>query len=71
MFAAPPVIQTIFSQLGRPLYELPSCTGHATTNAACDGPAGRPLYITQSETGTILQTRLDTPGSTLFSHQEE
>ncbi len=59
----------LFSRLGRPLYELPSCTGHATTNAAYGGPDGRTLYITESETGTILQARLDTPGLTLFSHQ--
>jgi gluconolactonase len=59
----------LFSRLGRPLCEMPSCTGHATTNAAYGGPDGRTLYITESETGTILQARLDTPGLTLYSHQ--
>jgi gluconolactonase len=59
----------LFSRLGRPLCEMPSCTGHAMTNAAYGGPDGRTLYITESETGTILQARLDTPGLTLYSHQ--
>src|SRR3979411_3001273 len=59
----------LFRRLGRPLYELPSCTGHATTNAAYGGTDGRTLYITESETGTILQAKLDTPGLTLYSHQ--
>jgi gluconolactonase len=59
----------LFSRFGRPLYEIPSCTGHATTNAAYGGPDGRTLYITESETGTILQARLDVPGLLLYSHQ--
>ena len=59
----------LFSRLGRPLCEMSSCAGHATTNAAYGGADGRTLYITESETGTILQARLDTPGLTLYSHQ--
>ncbi len=59
----------LFSRLGRPLCEIQSCTGHATTNAAYGGPDGKTLYITESETGTILQTRLDVPGLPLYSHQ--
>jgi gluconolactonase len=59
----------LFSRLGRPLYEIQSATGHATTNAAYGGPDGKTLYITESETGTILQARLDVAGLPLFSHQ--
>src|ERR1700731_5300 len=59
----------LFSRLGRPLREIQSCTGHATTNAAYGGPHGKTLYITESETGTILQARLDVPGLQLYSHQ--
>jgi gluconolactonase len=59
----------LFSRLGRPLYEIPSCTGHATTNAAYGGEDGRTLFITESETGTILQARLEAPGLPLYSHQ--
>jgi gluconolactonase len=58
----------LFSRLGRPLYEIPSCAGHATTNAAYGGPDGRTLYITESETGTVLQARLDVAGLKMFSH---
>ena len=58
----------LFSKLGRPMHELRSCAGHATTNAAFGGPDGRNLYITESETGTILMARMPVPGLTLFSH---
>jgi gluconolactonase len=33
------------------------------------GPDGKSLYITESETGTVLHARVPTPGLTLFSHQ--
>src|SRR5579863_5785153 len=59
----------IFSKFGRPLYELRSCAGIATTNAAFGGPDGRSLYITESETGTVLHARLPSTGLPLFSHQ--
>ncbi len=59
----------LFSRLGRPLYEIQSTTCHATTNAAYGGPDGKTLYITESETGTILQARLETAGLRLYSHQ--
>jgi len=59
----------LFSKFGRPLYELPSCAGHATTNAAYGGPDGKTLYITESETGTILKAQMELPGLTLFSHK--
>ena len=59
----------LFSKLGRPLYELPSSAGHATTNAAYGGPGGRNLYITESETGTVLVATVPVAGLPLFSHQ--
>jgi gluconolactonase len=59
----------LFSKFGRPLYEIQSCTGHATTNAAYGGPDGKTLYITESETGTVLKAELEVPGLTLFSHK--
>jgi gluconolactonase len=59
----------LFSRLGRPLYELPSCAGHGTTNAAFGGPDGKSLYITESETGTVLHARVPAAGLTLFSHK--
>lgn len=59
----------LFSKFGRPLHELPSCAGHATTNAAYGGPDGKTLYITESETGTVLKAQMEVPGLTLFSHR--
>lgn len=59
----------IFSRLGRPLYELPSAAGRATTNAAYGDLDAKTLFITESETGTILQARVPVAGLRLFSHQ--
>jgi hypothetical protein len=39
-----------------------------TTNAAYGGPDRRTLYITESETGTILSARLEVPGKEMYSH---
>jgi gluconolactonase len=59
----------LFSKLGRPLFELQSRAGLGTTNAAYGGPDGKSLYITESETGTILVARVPVAGLTLYSHQ--
>ena len=45
-----------------------SCTGMFTTNAAFGGPDGRDLFITESETGTILRARMPDPGKKMYSH---
>lgn len=57
-----------FSRLGEPRYRIPSAAGIATTNLAYGGADDRTLYITESETGTILTAQLDVPGLALFSH---
>jgi gluconolactonase len=59
----------LFSKFGRPLYEIRSCAGVATTNAAFGGVGGKTLYITESETGSILQAPVLVPGLALYSHQ--
>lgn len=59
----------VFSRIGEPLYRVKSCTGLFTTNVAYGGPDGRDLYITESETGTILRARMPQPGKPMFSHQ--
>jgi gluconolactonase len=59
----------LFSKFGRPLYELTSCAGHATTNAAFGGADGRTLYVTESESGTVMMAHMPAPGLPLFSHQ--
>jgi gluconolactonase len=59
----------LFSKLGRPLAELRSATGISITNIAYGGPDRRSVYITESETGTILSARLEVPGKLMYSHQ--
>ncbi len=58
----------VFDKAGQPLYRVQSCKGLHTTNLAFGGPDGTELFITESETGTILRARLPTPGKTMFSH---
>jgi gluconolactonase len=57
-----------FSPRGEPLARIQSCTGWHTTNAAFGGVDASTLFVTESETGTILQTRMPVPGLPLFSH---
>ena len=57
-----------FSPLGEPLARIRSCTGLMTTNVAYGGPGNRSVFITESETGTILRAELPTPGRIMFSH---
>jgi gluconolactonase len=35
-----------------------SCAGFSTTNLAFGGPEGKSLFITESETGSILRAEL-------------
>jgi gluconolactonase len=58
----------LFSRLGEPLYRVRSCAGLATTNVAYGGPERKHLYITESETGTILVAKLPVAGRPLYSH---
>ena len=58
----------LFSRLGEPLYRVRSCAGLATTNVAYGGPERKHLYITESETGTILVARLPVAGRPMYSH---
>jgi gluconolactonase len=59
----------LFSKFGRPLAELRAPAGILTTNVAYGGPDRRTLYITESETGTILVAKLEVPGKLMYSHQ--
>lgn len=58
----------IFSRTGEPLYRVRSCEGLTTTNVAYGGPDNKTLYITESESGTILQARLPVAGRLMASH---
>ncbi len=57
-----------FSQSAEPVYRIRSCTGgRVTTNLAFGGPDRKGLFITESDTGTILKAELPTPGQVMFS----
>jgi gluconolactonase len=58
----------VFDQHGEPVYRIKSCAGMATTNVAFGGPDNKTLYITESESATILKAVLDVPGKRMYSH---
>lgn len=57
-----------FSPKGEPLLRIQSCAGDMTTNIAFGGKDNRDLFITESDSGSILMARMDVPGQVLFSH---
>lgn len=59
----------LFSKLGEPLYRIKSCRGIRTTNCTFGGPDFKTLYITESESGSILRAPLPSAGHPLFSHR--
>ncbi len=61
----------LVSPLGEPLLRIDSPTGRMTTNVAYGGEDGRSLFITESETGTILTARMPHPGKRMFSHRAQ
>lgn len=58
----------VFDRLGQPRWRVQSCTGLSTTNVAFGGSENRTLFITESETGTILRAELPVAGQPMFSH---
>ena len=58
----------VFSRIGEPLFRIKSCAGLSTTNVAYGGPGRKTLYITESETGTILTAQLPVAGTMMYSH---
>lgn len=59
----------MFSPRGEPLLRIVSCAGHMTTNVAFGGADNRNLYITESETGSVLVARMEIPGQPMHSHR--
>lgn len=59
----------IFSRLGEPIYRIRSREGLSTTNLAYGGPERKTLFITESDSGTILRADLPVAGHRLYSHQ--
>jgi gluconolactonase len=58
----------LFDRLGEPLYRIRSREGLSTTNLAFGGTDSKTLYITESDSGTILTARLKVAGQTMYSH---
>ena len=58
----------LFNQRGEPVKRINAPEGGHTTNLAHGGPDRKTLYITESETGTILKAAVDVPGRAMFSH---
>lgn len=58
----------LVSQLGEPLARINSTIGIRTTNVAFDPEAPDQLFITESESGSILRVTLPVKGARLFSH---
>lgn len=56
----------LFSRLGEPVLRLRSTAGVSTTNLAYGGPDRRTLFVTESESGSILRCTVPTPGRALF-----
>lgn len=59
----------LFDRLGEPQARVRSCEGISTTNLAFGGPDNRSLYITESDTGTILRADVPVAGHVMFSHR--
>lgn len=58
----------LFNRRGEPVGRVQSTLGEHTTNMAFGGPEGKTLFITESETGHILQADMPEPGLKLYSH---
>ena len=57
-----------FAANGEPLYRIKSCAGAATTNCAFGGPDRKTLFITESQSGSVLRAELPLAGRPMFSH---
>lgn len=58
----------VFDAQGEPVYRVKSCAGAFTTNVAFGGLDRTTLYITESQSGSILRAELDVPGKPMYSH---
>lgn len=59
----------LFSAKGEPLYRVQSCRGELVTNMAYGGADNKSLYMTESETGSVLVAKMLVPGRLMYSHQ--
>ncbi len=57
-----------FDANGVPTHLIEACVGHHMTNLAFGGPDNRHLFITESDTGSILRAEAPVPGKPMYSH---
>lgn len=55
-----------FNALGHPLTRIVSAAGLLTTNLAFGGNARRDVFITESQTGSVLRATMTQPGEPMF-----
>lgn len=60
----------VLSKKGELLYQIRACSGGTVTNAAYGGEDRKRLYLTESETGTVLAARMPVPGRIMYSHMQ-
>ena len=58
----------VFSPIGEPLFRINSPEGRMITNCAYGGPDWKRLFMTESQTGTVLYADLPVGGQPLYSH---
>jgi gluconolactonase len=58
----------LFNHLGEPQHRIVSCEGLSTTNIAFGGAGGKSLFITESDSATVLQADLPVKGRLMYSH---
>ena len=58
----------VFDRFGEPTLRIRVPTGHLATNVAFGGLDNRTLFITESNSGTVLTARMPRPGCRLYSH---
>lgn len=58
----------LFNALGEPMLRIRCPAGLATTNVAYGGAGNRTLFITESESGSILCADVAVPGRPMYSH---
>lgn len=58
----------LLSRKGVPVLRVETCAGDLNTNIAYGGADRRDLYITESETGTVMRARMPVAGCRMFSH---
>lgn len=59
-----------FDSRGMPTHVVETSVGSHMTNIAFGGPDNRDLFITESETGSILRARMPVPGRKMYAHQD-